>query len=963
MKKDVPLLSVISNYSMLYGPHTLSELLSTAKGRGFSTIALTDINNVYGIHEFIGESLKTGITPVFGSKVSYRNEEAVILAQNRDGFSSLSRVITEINSGTAGTLKDILLTFRKGLIILARSETLLDSSFGHSVYYAMKTPFDGMTKKAVDKGFKIAAVPETVFINKDAVNTHRLLRAIGLNRNFRDITADEMASATSFMPDTELFEQFYDMCPESVDNSIRIAESIELHSLFNGFIFPSYKGQTVAESAVELKERVFAGALKRYGIIKEAVNNRLDHELNIIISMGFAPYFLIVADIVSLSSGSCGRGSGAASAAAYCLGITNVDPLKHNLYFERFLNPERKDPPDIDLDFAWDERGEIIEKVMETFGRDNCAMVCEHLKFRKRSAMRETARAFGIPDAEIGNCDMRSGAIWKKIERAALRIKGFPRNLSVHSGGVVITPGNINNFVPTETASGGMKIISWEKDGAEEAGLVKIDLLGNRSLAVIRDAINDLKRYDIHIDRLRWNPEDDEKTIDLLARGDSMGVFYVESPAMRQLQKKTGKGDFEHLVIHSSIIRPAANSYINQYIERLKGKPYKALHPALENMLSDTYGIMCYQEDVSRTAILMAGFSVGMSEKLRKIISKKDDGLLSTYRTMFIEGCISNSVPESTATEVWDMISSFSGYSFCKPHSASYALVSFQSAYLKTHYPAQFMAAVISNNGGFYSTQSYVSEALRMGISMLPPDLNRSSFNFTTEGMSSIRTGFNFISDLSITTVKRIIDEKNAGGAFRSLDNFSKRVHAGNHDLTVLVNAGVFDEISGMADRPSQMMNLIVKSCDPSSNPALFEEDCPLPVINHKKRTSPGKLTARQFSSLGFLTDRHPLCMYGSELKAVRHRIFARDLKKYTGRAVTLAGWPVALKFVPTKDDRMMAFYSFDDETALFETVIFPDVFDRSKPLLDMRSPLFISGTVENDHGALQVVVELVRRV
>lgn len=962
MRKNFPLLSVISNYSMLYGPHTVKELLSTASDRGFSTAAITDINNVYGIHEFINEAALTGITPLFGSKVSYRDESAVILARNREGFSSLCRIITAINAKSENSLKRILFNFQIGITVLAKSESLLDPAFECPVYAAMPTPFDSIAKKAHEKGFKVAAVPEVVFLNKDAQNTHQLLRAIGLNKNFRDIKKEELAPDTSFMPDEDVIRQFSDMSPESVKNSVDISESIELHSLFNGFIFPSYKGQTVAESAVELRERTFAGALKRYTHISDTVRNRLNYELDIITSMGFAAYFLIVADIVSLSSGSCGRGSGAASAVAYSLGITNIDPIKHNLYFERFLNPERKDPPDIDLDFAWDERGAIIDRVMETFGKDNCAMVCEHLKFRRRSAMRETARAFGIPDIEISDSNLRNGTIWKKIERAALRIKGFPRNLSVHSGGVIITPGNINDYVPTETASGGMKIISWEKDGAEEAGLVKIDLLGNRSLAVIRDAVNDLKRYNIHIDRLCWNPEDDEDTVDLLARGDSMGVFYVESPAMRQLQKKTGKGDFEHLVIHSSIIRPAANSYINQYIERLKGRPYKALHPALENMLSDTYGIMCYQEDVSRTAVLMAGFPVGMSEKLRKIISKKDDTILDKFKNMFIEGCIKNNVSESVATEVWDMISSFSGYSFCKPHSASYAKVSFQSAYLKAHYPAQFIAAVISNNGGFYSTQSYVSEALRIGVIVLNPDINRSSFNFTTEGMRSVRVGFNFIRDLSITTVKKIIGERSQNGDFRSLENFSKRVYAGDADLTTLVKAGVFDEISGGLARSDQLMQLLVNSQKPSGELMMFEEDEPLPVIKRTNRSTE-KILRQQFSSLGFLTDRHPLFLYRNELKSVTNRVFAEDLKHHVRKAVTLAGWPVALKFVPTKDKKIMAFYSFDDETALFETVIFPNVFDRYRHLLDMKSSLIISGTVENDHGALQIVVELVKRL
>ncbi|MCP4694371.1 MAG: DNA polymerase III subunit alpha, partial [Desulfobacterales bacterium] len=305
----------------------------------------------------------------------------------------------------------------------------------------------------------------------------------------------------------------------------------------------------------------------------------------------------------------------------------------------------------------------------------------------------------------------------------AKRILGAPRYLSVHPGGVVITPGPIDAYVPVERAPKGVPVMQWEKDGAEAAGLVKIDLLGNRSLGVIRDAVLNVRGNGIAFDEKRWEPEDDFATQESLTRGWTMGCFYIESPAMRQLQQKAGRGDFEHLVIHSSIIRPAANEYIQEYLRRLHGGEWDPIHPLLSDVLNETFGIMVYQEDVSKTATSLAGFSPAEADGLRKILSKKDrEHALRDYRERFTRGAQEKGVSDDKIAKVWDMIMSFSGYSFCKPHSASYARVSFQAAYLKTHYPAEFIAAVISNGGGFYSTFAYVSEARRMGMTILPPD-------------------------------------------------------------------------------------------------------------------------------------------------------------------------------------------------------------------------------------------------
>ena len=436
-------------------------------------------------------------------------------------------------------------------------------------------------------------------------------------------------------------------------------------------MFPSFDLPGGADAFEYLKEECYRGAERRYGELSDSVRKRLEHELKIIKDKGFATYFLIVRDIVRQSTRTCGRGSAAASLVSYCLGITHVEPITHNLFFERFLNEGRTDPPDIDIDFPWDERDGVFDYVFRKYGAVRAAMISNHVGFRARAAVREVAKVYGLPEQEIKAVTQRMGYYWSirnledsirhhpiykdmelkdpwpEIVRLAVKLDGYPRHMSVHCGGIVIVPDRIDRYVPVEPAPKGVPIIQWEKDQAEDAGLIKIDLLGNRSLAVIRDALAAIKEnYGTEIDYEQWDPTTDAKTQDLIRRGDTIGVFYVESPSMRQLQQKCQTGDFDHLVIHSSIIRPAANKYIREYVRRLRGGSYQSLHPILDEVLGETYGIMVYQEDVSRIAMAMAGFNASDADLLRKILSKKRAGRkLEDYKEMFYAGAAARKCP------------------------------------------------------------------------------------------------------------------------------------------------------------------------------------------------------------------------------------------------------------------------------------------------------------------------------
>lgn len=966
-----------SSYSLLYGVRPVGEMVKEAASLGYGALALTDINNLYGVHDFLEACRVHGVRPIIGAELRAEGGRAVFLAKSREGFSNLTRLISERMMEPDFDLARALVAASSHAVILSDAPELLEAINGSvPELYAMLTPRSrGIALFAKRRGVAVAGLAEACFLEPGDYHLHRVLRAVARRTGLSAISDEDCVSKNSlFIPAHEAEAMLGDF-PDSLDNSRRIADSIEQFKIFNGFVFPSFRTGGASHREA-LRRAAYSGAEARYGELSESVVERLDYELAVIDEKGFSSYFLAVADIVRRSSLTCGRGSAAASIVAYCLGITNVDPIRHHLYFERFLNPQRIDPPDIDVDFAWDERDALFEEVTREYGEDHCARVCNMVHFRERSALRETARAYGIPEEEISDFEKRllresianaRGAIdatWREIMMTARRIIGLPRHLSVHVGGLVMTPEPVNRYAPVERAPGGARLLTWDKDGTEMAGLVKIDLLGNRSLAVVRDALLNLRENGIHIDPLRWDPLEDKTTIELLARGDTMGVFYVESPAMRQLQKKTKRGDFEHLVIHSSIIRPAANRFIAEYVERLRGKPYVPLHPRLEHILAETYGIMCYQEDVSKTAVALAGFSDADADGLRKILTKKNrETRLAQYREQFLEGSRRNGVEEQVIEDIWAMILSFDGYSFCKAHSASYAMVSFQSAFLRAHYPAEFMAAVLSNGGGYYSASAYVSESRRMGLTVLHPDVNRSRIRYRGEDRS-VLVGLMAVGELRRDTAEAIVREREAHGAFRSIGDLAGRVTLHEKDAEALVSCGALDSLAG-GDGRAQQLRVLLRMLNRNSageslvQPRLFtgEERAPLALAVREK---PMELLEQEYKRLGFLCAMHPLALWEKEIAGTA-RVKANRLSRCLGKTISLVGWPVAQKEILTADGNPMEFVSFEDETALYETVLFPEAYRSFNPRLGDKKPFLVKGSVENDQGALYVNVKELR--
>lgn len=1033
-----------SHYSLMQGTQSPAALCRRAKKLGYQRLALTDTDNLYGLWRFIEACDEHELQPLIGATVTEpaNGNSIVCLVENDTGYRNLCRLLTlRHRNGRLFDLPTATATHKEGLRVLASQPKLLTDLHDRQVTVSAALCHrpnqhnSELRRTARHLGVTAAAVPASFFADPNDMHRHRLLRAIDHNTVLSRLSVTKISQISQISqishntqntqntqntcahPDAWLaapseYQHRFEVWPETLAASQEIAEGCVFVRPDFGIVMPPYetKGN---DCAAELHHQALDGARHRYGDdLSEAVVDRLQTELAMIEQMNFSSYFLAVRHIVPKDARTCGRGSGAASLVAYCLGLTNVCPIRHNLYFQRFLNPGRTDPPDLDIDFAWDERDAIIATVLAQYGV-RAAMVSSHILLQPRMAIREAARVHGLSEQEISRLtrrlpwlrhfteadeddekecpdtfhsttnrddgfvqhirkipnlkDLDIDDTWKHILLLARGIIGTPRHLSVHPGGVVLTPHPLCDYVPVETAPKGVPIIQWDKNGAESAGLVKIDLLGNRSLGVIRDAIAGLRKNGHHLDEAAWQPDQDAATRQSLAQGDTMGCFYIESPAMRLLQQKSGRGDFESLVIHSSIIRPAANECIREYLRRLHGGTWLPLAPECEEVLAETYGIMVYQEDVSRMAVALAGFSHADADRLRKIISKKDaTQKLADYAERFAVGCQERQVNDAAIAAIWRMMMSFDGYSFCKPHSASYAMVSFQAAWLKRHYPAEFMAAVISNQGGYYSTFAYVSEARRMGLTVLSPDIAKSSIEWTGASRA-IRVGLMAIKNVSHACSRRIISERHQQ-PFASMSDFLGRVRPNGDESRALVLSGALDALAANHGRSGLLWQCLAWQRTRDQPPDLFGSTLaatatPTCIVPPLPPETPLDRHRRQFEALGFLSESHPIELYASHpklRKAVKAAAIPRH-KTYT--KIDFAGWLVCGKTVSTKQGAAMEFLTFEDETGLVETTFFPKTYQAYCHLLAIGQPYLLTGLVEKDFGATTLTVEKISRL
>jgi len=1055
----------ISWYSLGRGCLSPETWCRFASSNAYPGIGMVDDGNFYGLIEFLQSALQYGLRPLAGVRFQLEDgNEITAYCLNKKGFARLCRIISAIaavkekktaNSGLSSNSsrslnksrfsdregteegfsieKNLLENGWPGIWLAVSSPALAKKFIGSltagntedSRVFLRLTygiPFADMVKTARRYNIPLLAVNDALYITQQQRRVALLVRSIACLESIVQCGKQHFPGIELRARTAEEMNAYFSTVPEALLNATRLFVVSQIEELLRpGFVFPAFRGLNEGQAFSRLRSLCIKGVSKRYGSMTEAVRQRLFTELRIIRNKGFSAYFLVVHDIVTRHGRTCGRGSSASSIVSYLLEITHVDPLAYNLFFERFLNEARIDPPDIDVDFPWDERPKALAYVFDTYpGR--AGMVADHVTFKDKAALRETAKAFGKEENQIkayqkamrfGNVDI----VPECIRNYAAALRGMPRYIATHPGGVVITPGPITNYTHIQPTPAGIPVIAWEKDATEQAGLVKIDLLGNRSLSVLRDAEGFIQKQGQ--EKTWWSkasPEKDAVVRNMLRNGDTLGLFYVESPATRQLLKKMHCGDYAHLVIASSIIRPAANRWIQQYLERLHGAPFQYVHPRIAETLSETCGIMVYQEDVSRVAMAAAGFNAAEADQLRKILSKKDRlHNISRWKERFFSGAFEKGLTKEAVVTLWNMIESFKGYSFCKAHSASYALLSCKLSFLKAYYPLSFFAAVINNGGGFYSRQVYINEVRRLGFKILLPDVNKSNYLYTIDG-NALRVGFCQVAALRRETIDRLLAERQEKGRFRSWEDFIRRVYPSGEDLRMLIKAGALDCIAAGYSRP-QMFWKAYHGC--SLKDELFDSLAPPAWLGEY---SEEKRQRDEFEVTGLYITAHPLTVlqtYGAcknykpvtenaipaetagctaagkkaavdtvtegstsvKKGAVHNSVTtvaphkkesyynafskghpqstdSRSISKCIGTRVCIQGFLIAGKEVLAKGRQPMCFLSFSDEYGVFETVVFPDIYAEVAKTLEQSKVFSITGMVTAEYGAVIIEIE-----
>jgi len=943
-----------------------------------SHIALTEVNGLWGFIRFVQLAKEQGIKPIAGTNLITAMENVILLAENQTGYENMCRIISSIHDDPDASIPNLLMLFHSGLFILAHQDSVLEllSTFipNSHLFVELRPSIAEAKAQALANTYQleIIATGDVYFLNKEDYHTHRILRTIDLNTTLSQLPPNETKDQRHFFRSEKEMIDLFPSSMAAINNSQYLAERCKTDWTYTNTIFPDLSLKNTHRANKALRSLVTTGAQERYGKINGLLKKRINYELSLITQKGFAPYFLIVRDIVRQTESTIGRGSGAASVVSYCLYITQVDPLRYNLQFERFIHPERMNMPDIDIDFPWDERDKILDYIFNKYSTERSAMVSSQVFLQPRSSIREVSKVYGLAEEEIKAITKRIGYYSRRAElvkwvrndrrfknldlddtlmeilKYSEKVMGAFRVSSVHPGGVIIVPDEIRKYVPVLTAPKGVQIVEWEKDQVEDSGLLKIDILGNRSLAVVRDTLKQVGLYrNKYMDYHKIQPVGDLRTEDLMKAGRTMGVFYIESPATRQLLAKAGKVDFEHVVIYSSIIRPAANRYTNLMLDRIHGQSWKLLHQDLE-CLAESYGIMVYEEQVSMVARKIAGFSYAESDYLRKVISKPTlEHAIPRWKKKFTSGAVNRGYTPKLAQTLWQMIQSFSGYSFCKPHSASYAMLSFTCAYLKAHFPAEFLAAVIANQGGFYSPYAYLSEARRFGIRIMPPHINR-SFREYRGRKDRIRMGFMAIRNLQAKAIDAILNERKSGD-FAALADFLARVDIDLSDAMALTNAGCFAELEpdithkDIAFRTAHFY-LQNENREPLTVPTL---------TGNLSRQEKRKL---EIDTFGFPISEHPLLNYlpylGTHIKK------AKDIHLYKGKTIALAGIVITRKITATRNRQPMEFVTFEDETDLYECVMFPEAYETFGDLLNWETLFLIQGKVEKAYSVYTVTIE-----
>ncbi|MAT40234.1 MAG: DNA polymerase III subunit alpha [Ectothiorhodospiraceae bacterium] len=1032
-------LHVHSYYSFLAGTLSVERLIEHAKRCKYPALAITDTNNVSGVIEFYKACKEAGIKPIAGAELRMGHCTAVLLARNWDGYAAICEIVTAAvercpparilaqesdeppphearaaqDEDPAGrgfpqaeedylAMVDILFTLLTPDVVVLTShtrllETLSSMMNGIPVYAELTKAEEHrwmeLAAFAAEYGIPCAAANDVYFGEPGGRKFHGVLRTIATNTDIDTVPPQEIAPPTAYFCSEHEFRQWFREYPEAIANRNAIVEmcNVEFDCSKSKFARYPENGRPNIEVLRSLAE---AGFAERYPQHEPLHRERLEKELRVIRELGFVDYFLIAHDMVGYAKRKnypyIGRGSGANSIVAYCLQITNVDPIELDLFFERFLNPERKSPPDFDIDFSWRHRDEVIDYILERYGGAGMtAMLCTIARFRPKAALRAAGKALGIPESEIKEHTMTipmygsmedfraeksAAARERTLADPAVRrwweiagkLLGFPNHYSIHAGGVVMAPDSLYRYTATQISAKGVRVTQQDMFSAEDWRLEKLDVLSTRGLGTFLDTVTEVTRRTgeeppvVKDYKIAYR---DPRAKHIMKTGGTVGCFYVESPAMIQLLKKLRADSFEMLTAASSVIRPgvAQSGMMQAFIERFHD-PSKidVPHPKMLELLRTTFGVMVYQEDVIKVAHFVAGMSLAEADLLRRAMSGKmrSHDAMRQIRNRFMEGCASRGISAAVAGEIWRQIQSFAGYSFCKAHSASYAVLSFQQAWLKARYPAIFLCSVLNNQGGYYRPEVYIQECKRLGVRLLLPSVNKSEYLHYCPEMDSIQLGFLHMKGVSAKSIEALIDARGEG-EYRDFLDFLKRSGATCEDIETMIRCGACDCFGEPRPRMVIALGRFYKHLH--NKRGEFDLDVPYRDETIEREIdalgdyTPEEIAWAEYDAFHYTVSCHVLDVFKDFMQGT---VKSSELVNKIGRRVTVGGWMVSRKITRTRKGERMMFANFDDSDGMIDVVFFPNTYRKYMMNFHTPGPFRITGKVAEEYGVINIVAD-----
>ncbi len=1036
-------LHVHSQYSLLDGACLISKLVDHAHSMYMPALAISDHGNIFGAIDFYNTAMKKGIKPIIGcetyiaktSRLSrgengYREpiHHLTLLAKDEQGYKNLIRLVSiAYQEGfyyKPRIDKDVLAEYSKGLIAMsgclkgeiaslilagdekgayAVAQKYRDLFEKDSFYLELmdhgikeqKTANKALVKIGKDLGIGVVATNDVHYLKKEMAHAHEVLLCLQTQTNLSDQNRMKMSTNEFYLKSPEEMQKLFAEIPEAITNTIKITEMCNLELDFSKTHLPHFNLPEGISAIDVLQDMCEKEIINRFPENPQEAKERLDIELTVIKNSGFASYFLIVSDFVRFAKNNDipvgpGRGSAAGSIVSYLLGITEIDPLKYDLLFERFLNPERVSFPDIDIDFCYERRDEVIKYVTEKYGKDNVAQIITFGTMAAKGVIRDVARVIGLPYAEADRiaklipADLnitlasainkepelkqlyKSNPTIKELIDTAFVLEGLTRHASTHAAGVVISDKPLYEHIPLYRSQDGQTTTGYTMKALEKIGLLKMDFLGLKTLTIISGALKIIRRTkEKEIDISRIDLED-EKTFELFKKAKTQGIFQLESTGMRDLLKKLKPDKFEDIIALLALYRPGplGSGMVDDFIKRKKSvEKVRYDHPSLEPVLKDTYGIILYQEQVMRISNVLAGFSLAQADLLRRAMGKKIPEVIEDLKKTFVDGAVKKQISKAIAEKVFGLIEFFAGYGFNKSHSAAYALISYQTAYLKANYPVEFMAALLtSEKDNTDKIARYITECKRMKIKILPPDINESFSQFTVVGQNAIRFGLSAIKNVGEGAVELIIEARKKQGHFKSLFDFCKRVDpkaTNKKIIESLIKCGAFNsfcsnraQLMNGAERIMNIASAMQKDMQ-SGQLLLFEEighnQSDKDDLEPKEEWPMPKLLSYEKAMLGFYITAHPLDQYKKIIKKYAILNVSDIYKKPNLKDdVIVAGLLEKIKITITKRKaEKMAILRVEDTESFIEVLVFPETFKQTFLHLQPDAVVIIKGKLD----------------